>query len=69
MALGYDTLIFVEARNHTAGSFGAPEESITPKKAPRLRLLADHYRSARAHLDRLGGATDVRIVENIVEDG
>ena len=83
VALGSDTLIFVEVRSHTVGSFGTPEESITLKKAARLRLLADHYRSARAHLDlpastridvvavdldRRGGVTDLRIIENAVED-
>ena len=84
VARGSDTLIFVEVRSHTVGSFGTPEESITLKKTARLRLLADHYRSARAHLDlpeftrvdvvavdldRRGGATDVRIIESAVEDG
>jgi putative endonuclease len=84
VALQPGTLVFVEVRSHTVGSFGTPEESITPKKAARLRLLADHYRSARAHLDlpgstridvvavdldRRGGVADLRVVENAVEDG
>ncbi len=82
VALGRDVLVFAEVRSHTVGAFGTPEESITPKKAARLRLLSDHYRSARAHLnlpestridvvavdlDRRGGVIEVRIIENAVE--
>ena len=82
VALGQDVLVLTEVRSHTVGSFGTPEESITAKKAARLRLLGDHYRSARAHLtlpdstridvvavdlDRRGRVIGLRIVENAIE--
>ena len=83
VATSGDVLIFAEVRSHTVGSFGAPEESINESKAARLRLLVDHYRDARAHLDlpdstridvvavdmdRRGEVTAVRVIENAVEE-
>ncbi len=83
VAVDDSVLIFAEVRSHTVGSFGAPEESITPKKAARLRLLGDHYRDARAHLDlppstridvvavdlgHRGEVRSVRVIKNAIEE-
>ena len=37
------TTVIVEVRTKTGSEFGRPEESITPKKAYRLRRLALYY--------------------------
>jgi len=39
-----DSLVFVEVRTKRSRQFGSPEESITPIKKERLRLVAAHYR-------------------------
>ena len=39
-----DSLVFVEVRTKRSRQFGSPEESITPIKKERLRLVAARYR-------------------------
>jgi putative endonuclease len=39
-----DFLVFVEVRTKRSKQFGSPEESITPVKKERLRLVAARYR-------------------------
>lgn len=41
-----DCLVFVEVRARRGRSHGTPEESITPAKQARLRLLAEAYLQA-----------------------
>jgi putative endonuclease len=38
-----DLLVFAEVKSRTGTAFGAPEESVTPAKARRLRSLAAQY--------------------------
>ena len=37
------TWVFVEVRTRRTNTYGAPEESLTPHKARRLTLTAQHY--------------------------
>lgn len=37
--------VFVEVKARSGGGFGLPEESVTPAKANRIRLLATEYLS------------------------
>jgi len=38
-----DCLVFIEVRSKSSPRFGAPEESITPRKQARLRAVAARY--------------------------
>jgi len=38
-----DFLVFVEVRTKTSLAFGSPEESITPAKKERMRVVASRY--------------------------
>lgn len=44
-----DTLVFVEVRTRRGASFGAPQESLTPRKRQRLISTAETY--LQAHPD------------------
>jgi putative endonuclease len=41
------TWVFVEVRTRRSQNYGSPEESITPRKAQRLQLAAQHYLTQR----------------------
>ena len=43
VALQDSTYVFVEVRTRHGNAFGTAEESITPQKAKRLTLTAQHY--------------------------
>jgi putative endonuclease len=49
-----DLIVFAEVKARTSAVFGEPEESVTPVKARRIRMLAADY------LSRAGGRGDVR---------
>lgn len=54
---------FVEVKARTGDAFGAPEESVTPAKARRLKMLAGEY------LSGCGGTADIRFdVVSIILD-
>ncbi|MDD4859253.1 MAG: YraN family protein [Dehalococcoidales bacterium] len=38
-----EVLVFIEVRSKQSDKFGSPEESVTPAKRAKLRLMADHY--------------------------
>ena len=74
-----DTLVFVEVRTKTSRLFGSPEESITPVKMARLRVVAAHYRQNRGNLpaswridvvaielDKRNQASRIELIENAV---
>ncbi len=37
------TVVFAEIKSRTGTAFGEPEESVTPRKAGRIRMLASEY--------------------------
>ena len=45
-----DDLVFVEVRAKRSGKFGSPEESITPAKQEKLRIVATRYRETHEDL-------------------
>ena len=75
-----DTLVFVEVRARRGGAMGTPEESVTPTKARRLIMTAQHYRQSHpsppdwridlvaVRMDRLGHVRRVSLVENAVTE-
>lgn len=42
-----DTLVFIEVKSRRSERFGAPEESVTPKKQELLRRTAEGYVSSK----------------------
>jgi putative endonuclease len=48
----HGTLVFVEVRARGSDAFGAPEESITRRKAQRMIACAQTYLAERAALHR-----------------
>ena len=75
-----DFLVFVEVRTKRSKQFGSPEESITPVKKERLRLVAARYREAHDDLPEQwridvvvvelgrGRPTRIELIENAVGD-
>jgi len=74
-----DTLVFVEVRTKKSLEFGSPEESITPKKAERLKTVAAHYGQNHDNLpsswridliaiqlDRNNRVSRIELIENAV---
>ena len=74
------TLVFVEVRTKRGGSFGSPEESITPSKRAHLIASAQEYVSANevsecdwridlvaVELDSSGRLQRIEVIENAVE--
>jgi putative endonuclease len=74
-----DFLVFVEVRTKKSLQFGSPEESITPAKMERLRVLAAHYRQTHNNLppswridvvaiqlDQKGQVSRIELIENAV---
>ena len=74
-----DTLVFIEVRAKKSLNFGTPEESITPTKMERLRLVAEHYRQTHENLppswridvvavvmDKRGKVQRISLIENAV---
>ena len=59
-------LVFVEVKSRRSTSFGAPEESVTPKKQELLRRTAEGYVAERGIVD-----TECRfdVVSVIMRDG
>ncbi|MCI0439435.1 MAG: YraN family protein [Chloroflexi bacterium] len=73
-------LAFVEVRTRRGGSFGTPEESVTPEKQAHLVAAAQEYLQARqledrewridlvaVEMDSRGRLLRVEIIENAVE--
>jgi len=48
-----DSLVFIEVRTKRSLQFGSPEESITPTKMEKLRVVAAHYQQTRNNLPPL----------------
>lgn len=48
-----DSLVFIEVRTKRSLQFGSPEESITPSKMEKLRVVAAHYRQTHNNLPPL----------------
>ena len=76
-----DTLVFIKVRTKTSRKFGGPEESITPVKAARLKILAARYGQSHKNLPELwridvvairmnqdGRASHIEVIENAVSD-
>jgi len=76
-----DTLVFVEVRTKKSRQFGTPEESITPTKMERLRMVAAHYGQNHDNLpaswridvvaiqmDSKGKVLRIELIENAVEE-
>ena len=59
-------LVFVEVKSRRSTSFGAPEESVTPKKQEKLRRTAEGYVAERGIED-----TECRfdVVSVMIQDG
>jgi putative endonuclease len=75
-----DTLVFVEVRTKRSRIFGSPEESITPVKKEKLRVLAERYGQEHENLpetwridvvaiqmEKDGRVKRIEIIENAVE--
>lgn len=75
------TLVFVEVRTRRGRRLGSPEESITWRKAQRLRRLAYEYLDARGEpqgswridvvaveVARDGRVTRLEVIKNAVDD-
>ena len=75
-----ETLVFVEVRTKRGGSFGSPEESITPSKRTRLIASAQEYLSSTdlaesdwridlvaVEIDSSGRLRRIEVIENAVE--
>ena len=75
-----DFLVFVEVRTKRSKQFGSPEESITPVKKERLRLVASRYRDEHDDLPEQwridvvvvemsrGKPARIELIENAVGD-
>ncbi len=76
-----DALVFVEVRTKTSREFGTPEESITPAKQERMRVVALHYRQTHDNLpqswridvvaielNQKGKPSRIELIENAVGD-
>ncbi len=74
-----DDLVFVEVRAKRSGKFGSPEESITPAKQEKLRVVAARYRETHedlpvswridvvaVELDRRNKPARIEVIENAV---
>ena len=74
------TLLFVEVRTKRGGTFGSPEESITPSKRTRLIASAQEYLSSAdlaecdwridlvaVEIDSSGRLRRIDVIENAVE--
>jgi len=74
-----DFLVFVEVRTKRSREFGTPEESITPTKKERLRMVAAHYQQTHdnlpqswridvvaVELNRRGKPSRIELIENAV---
>lgn len=74
-----DDLVFVEVRAKRSGKFGSPEESITPAKQEKLRVVAARYRETHedlpdswridvvaVELDRRNRPSRIEVIENAV---
>ena len=74
-----DCLVFIEVRAKRSREFGTPEESITPAKMERLRVVASHYRQTHDNLPqswridvvavelaRKGKPSRIELIENAV---
>lgn len=48
-----DCLVFIEVRTKRSLEFGSPEESITPAKKEKLRVVASRYLQTHNNLPRL----------------
>ena len=77
-----DCLVFLEVRTRSGGSFGSPEESITPDKERKLIATAETYIQSRTGLpeqwridlvavdvDGQGRITRIERTENAVPSG
>ena len=77
-----DSLVFIEVRTKRSLEFGSPEESITPTKMERLRVVAAHYQQAHSNLpaswridvaavelDEKGKPLRIELIENAVGEG
>jgi putative endonuclease len=75
------TLVFVEVRTKKSSLFGSPEESITPAKQEKLKVLAQLYIQEHDNLacpwridvvaiemKRDGKVSRIQIIENAVEE-
>ena len=74
------TLVFVEVRARRGRMFGAPEESVTPRKQRQMLRAAQCYLTANdcwrrrwridmvaVELDRYNGIARLRLIRNAVE--
>lgn len=61
------TAVFVEVKTRRTSTFGAPEESVTPAKARRIRALAAEYLSGVA--EPLEVRFDVLSIDASVQEG
>ena len=70
-----NTLVFVEVKSRRSGRFGAPEESVTPRKQELLRRTAEGYvlsknlGAVECRFDVVsvmmnGGKTECRVLKN-----
>ena len=77
-----ECLVFLEVRTRSGGSFGSPEESITPDKERKLIATAETYMQSKADLpeqwridlvavdvDGRGRITRIELMENAVPSG
>ncbi len=73
-------LVFIEVRTKQSRGFGSPEESITPAKKEKLRVLAERYGQEHENLPsdwridvvavqmaKDGKVSRIEIIENAVE--
>jgi len=74
-----DFLVFIEVRTRKSLEFGSPEESITPAKMEKLRVVASHYQQnhdnlpslwridvVAVELDKKGKLSRIELIENAV---
>ena len=77
-----DSLVFIEVRTKKSLEFGTPEESITPAKMEKLRVVAAHYQQTHDNLpdswridvvaielDHRDKISRIELIENAVADG
>jgi putative endonuclease len=81
VALHGDTLVFIEVRTRKSLDFGSPEESITPLKMSRLKILAAQYCQTHdnlpasqridfvaVRLKKNGQLANIELIENAVSE-